>query len=87
MQNVWLTQMQRNAAQSMNFWFQILQVYSRGSYGKKDGNGELYFDNGNIYRGGWESGSPNGEGVFETKNRKYYGNWRSGIFMQLIKYS
>ena len=55
------------------------------SYGKKDGNGELYFDNGNIYRGGWESGSPNGEGVFETKNRKYYGNWRAGFFMQLIK--
>lgn len=59
----------------------------KGNYssGKKDGMGELYFNNGNVYRGGWESGIPQGEGIYETKNRKYYGNWRSGIFLQLIK--
>ena len=59
----------------------------KGNYlsGQKDGKGELYFTNGNVFRGNWESGTPLGEGIFETKNRKYYGNWRSGIFMQLIK--
>ena len=59
----------------------------KGNYssGKKDGIGELYFNNGDVYRGLWESGTPHGEGIYETKNRKYYGNWRSGIFLQLIK--
>ena len=59
----------------------------RGNYswGKKDGRGQLSFDNGNSYIGCWESGLPQGEGIFETKNRKYYGNWRGGFFMQLIK--
>ena len=65
----------------------VESIKYKGNYssGKKDGIGELYFSNGNVYRGGWEIGTPHGEGVFETKNRKYYGNWRSGIFMQLIK--
>ena len=65
----------------------VESIKYKGNYlaGKKDGRGELFFKNGNVYRGGWESGTPHGEGVFETKNRKYYGNWRSGIFMQLIK--
>jgi hypothetical protein len=59
----------------------------KGNYssGKKDGLGELYFDHGDVFKGTWESGTPHGEGIYETKNRKYYGNWRSGIFMQLIK--
>ena len=65
----------------------VYSVKYKGNYcsGKKDGKGEFYFDNGNVYKGGWESGTPHGEGIFETKNRKYYGNWRSGFFMQLIK--
>ena len=55
------------------------------SWGKKDGKGQLSFENGNSYTGCWESGLPIGEGIFETKNRKYYGNWRGGVFLQLIK--
>ena len=55
------------------------------SYGKKDGKGEFHFENGNIYRGEWKSGNPDGEGIFETNNRKYFGNWRAGMFMQLIE--
>ena len=54
------------------------------TYGKKDGKGKLYLKNGDSYDGNWESGLPHGEGTYETKNRKYFGNWRSGIFMQLI---
>ena len=59
----------------------------KGNYssGKKDGFGELYFGRGDVYKGGWQTGTPHGEGIYETKNRKYYGNWRSGVFMQLIK--
>ena len=62
-----------------------MDVY-KGNYtnGKKDGKGELYFKNGDIFDGNWESGNPHGEGNYETKNRKYFGNWRSGIFTQLI---
>ena len=52
--------------------------------GKKNGKGKLVFKNGNIYEGHWESGEPHGEGIYETPNRKYQGNWRNGIFMQLI---
>ena len=55
------------------------------SYGKKDGKGEFHFENGNIYKGEWKSGNPDGEGIFETNNRKYFGNWRAGMFMQLIE--
>jgi hypothetical protein len=59
----------------------------KGSYfnGKKDGEGEFYLKNGHIYKGNWENGKPEGKGVYETRNRKYYGNWRKGMFMQLIE--
>ena len=65
----------------------VKTIFYKGNYlsGKKDGQGLLQFDNGDIYWGGWESGIPNGEGIFETKNRKYHGNWRTGVFMQLIE--
>ena len=55
------------------------------SFGKKDGIGTFTFSNGNIYRGEWKSGNPDGIGIFETPNRKYKGNWRSGLFMQLME--
>jgi hypothetical protein len=55
------------------------------SYGIKDGFGEFHFENGDIYRGGWKSGNPDGQGTYETNNRKYFGNWRAGIFMQLFE--
>jgi len=55
------------------------------SFGKKDGNGTFTFSDGNIYKGEWKSGNPDGIGIFETQNRKYKGNWRSGIFMQLME--
>ena len=54
------------------------------SYGKKDGNGSFHFPNGDIYTGEWKSGSPDGIGIYETQNRKYEGNWRGGVFMQLM---
>ena len=65
----------------------VKMIKYKGNYssGKKDGFGELYFNDGNSYKGGWESGLPQGEGIYETKNRKYYGNWRTGVFLQLIK--
>ena len=61
--------------------------YYKGNYicGQKDGKGEFHFSNGHVYNGSWKSGEPDGEGIYETKNRKYIGNWRSGIFMQLIE--
>ena len=61
--------------------------YYKGNYssGQKDGKGEFHFKNGHIYNGFWKSGEPDGEGIYETSNRKYYGNWRSGNFMQLIE--
>ena len=61
--------------------------YYKGNYssGQKDGKGEFHFGNGHIYYGWWKSGDPDGEGIYETQSRKYYGNWRSGIFMQLIE--
>lgn len=55
------------------------------SYGIKDGYGEFHFENGNVYKGLWKSGNPDGQGVYETNIRKYHGNWRAGIFMQLIE--
>jgi len=54
------------------------------SFGKKDGNGSFHFQNGDIYTGDWKSGSPDGVGTYETQNRKYEGNWRGGVFMQLM---
>lgn len=54
------------------------------SFGKKDGNGSFHFQNGDIYTGDWKSGSPDGIGIYETQNRKYEGNWRGGVFMQLM---
>jgi hypothetical protein len=54
------------------------------SFGKKDGNGSFHFKNGDIYTGEWKSGSPDGIGIYETQNRKYEGNWRGGMFMQLM---
>ena len=45
----------------------------------------FYFKNGDIFKGNWEYGKPHGEGVYETKNRKYYGNWRQGMFMQITE--
>jgi hypothetical protein len=55
--------------------------------GKKEGQGKFIFNNkDNSFEGSWKSGLPNGEGVFDTKNRKYYCIWRSGIFTQLLKY-
>ena len=62
-------------------------IIYKGNYsnGKKDGKGKLYLKNGDIFDGNWESGLPHGEGVYETKNRKYFGNWRVGLFMQLIE--
>lgn len=54
------------------------------SYGKKDGNGSFHFQNGDIYTGEWKSGSPDGIGIYETQNRIYEGNWRGGMFMQLM---
>ena len=65
----------------------VKMIKYKGNYssGKKDGYGELYFDDGNAYKGGWEGGLPQGEGIYETKNRKYFGNWRTGVFLQLIK--
>ena len=61
--------------------------YYKGNYssGQKDGKGEFHFGNGHIYSGFWKSGEPDGEGMYETQSRKYHGNWRSGIFMQLIE--
>ena len=61
--------------------------YYTGNYicGQKDGIGEFHFSNGHVYKGSWKSGEPDGEGIYETNNRKYIGNWRSGIFMQLIE--
>ena len=61
-------------------------IIYKGNYtnGKKDGKGKLTLKNGDTYDGNWESGLPHGEGVYETKNRKYFGNWRAGLFMQLI---
>jgi hypothetical protein len=63
-----------------------VEIY-KGSYsfGKKDGIGTFTFSNGNVYEGEWKSGNPDGIGIFETQNRKYKGNWRSGLFMQLIE--
>ena len=63
----------------------IKETYS-GNYsnGKKNGKGKLVFKNGNIYEGNWVSGEPHGVGIYETPNRKYQGNWRNGLFMQLI---
>lgn len=60
--------------------------YYSGNYsnGQKDGKGEFHFSNGHIYNGLWKCGKPDGEGIYESENRKYHGNWRSGIFMQLI---
>ena len=61
-----------------------MEIY-KGNYvnGKKDGNGELKLKNDDIFKGNWESGNPHGEGIYETKNRKYYGNWRAGLFIHL----
>ena len=61
--------------------------FYKGNYtcGQKDGKGEFHFSNGHVYNGSWKSGEPDGEGIYETNNRKYIGNWRSGIFMQLIE--
>ena len=61
-------------------------IIYKGNYknGKKDGKGKLILKNGDTYEGNWESGLPHGEGIYETKNRKYFGNWRCGLFMQLI---
>ena len=58
----------------------------KGNYlcGKRNGSGEFHFKNGHIYRGRWESGSPHGKGIYETKNRKYFADWRSGLFTKLI---
>ena len=36
------------------------------------------------YTGEWKSGSPDGIGIYETQNRIYEGNWRGGMFMQLM---
>ena len=62
-----------------------IEIY-KGNYlcGKRNGNGEFHFKNGHIYRGRWEGGSPHGKGIYETKNRKYFANWRSGLFIKLI---
>jgi len=62
------------------------QTY-KGNYslGKKNGHGKFTFKDGNTFDGMWESGEPHGEGIFETKNRKYHGNWRAGQFIQVIK--
>lgn len=62
-----------------------VEIY-KGSYsfGKKDGIGTFTLSDGNIYKGEWKSGNPDGIGIFETQHRKYKGNWRSGIFMQLM---
>lgn len=63
----------------------IVEFYKGNySFGKKDGKGEFHFNNGHVYNGEWKSGNPDGEGIYETKNRRYKGNWRAGIFMQLI---
>ena len=61
-------------------------IIYKGNYinGKKDGKGKLHLKNGDSYNGNWESGLPHGEGFYETKNRRYHGNWRAGLFMQLI---
>ena len=62
-------------------------IIYEGNYtrGRKDGKGKLYLKNGDIFEGNWESGLPHGEGIYETKYRKYHGNWRNGLFMQLIE--
>ena len=56
-----------------------MEIYN-GNYinGKKDGKGELKFKNDDIFMGNWESGKPHGEGYYETRNRRYFGNWRGG---------
>lgn len=61
-----------------------VEIYN-GNYsnGKKDGKGELKLKNDDKFVGNWESGKPHGEGCYETKNRKYFANWRGGLFMQL----
>ena len=61
--------------------------YYDGNYsnGKRDGNGEYHLGNGHFFKGSWKSGVPDGEGFYETNNRKYIGNWRAGIFLQLIE--
>lgn len=33
--------------------------------GKKEGQGEMYMENGNIYRGGYENDCRNGTGIFK----------------------
>lgn len=62
-----------------------IELYE-GNYscGLKDGKGKLKFNNGHSYDGLWKSGEPDGEGIYESNYRKYFGNWRAGIFMQLI---
>lgn len=55
------------------------------STGQKDGKGKLHFSNGHIFDGNWRNGQPDGEGIYESYYRKYYGNWHSGIFMQLLE--
>ena len=61
--------------------------YYDGNYsnGKRDGKGEYHLSNGHIFNGSWKSGEPDGEGIYETENRKYIGNWRAGIFLQIIE--
>lgn len=54
------------------------------SYGQKDGKGKFKFINGHTFDGLWKCGEPDGEGVYESNYRKYFGNWRAGIFLQLI---
>ena len=71
--------------------FKWINGYETESYdgnyssGQKDGIGKFQFSNGHIFDGNWKSGQPDGEGIYESYFRKYYGNWRSGIFMQLIE--
>ena len=60
--------------------------YYKGEYinNIKNGKGLYLFNNKDIYFGQWNNGKPHGKGTYETKNKRYTGQWKDGIFIELI---
>jgi hypothetical protein len=62
-----------------------MSVYGNGTYiggkkdGKRHGNGIMYYNSGNIYKGNWMNGYRDGIGTFLFSNtgNKYVGEWKN----------
>jgi hypothetical protein len=62
-----------------------MSVYGNGTYiggkkdGKRHGNGIMYYNSGNIYKGDWVNGYRDGIGtfLFSPTGNKYVGEWKN----------